>query len=297
MGNCNSDKLESHRDIRIISVNDFLIKRTEETLETESNLNSNFTRGLTMITSYYPLKHTPMTRIVMNKEKSREELLTQPKTFKIIYKNKNTYEGEIHRSSELPHGQGIFTCSEGDSYEGRFRNGQASGKGVYTHSNGIIYEGTLFEGKKNGFGEEKYPNGEIYKGYFKEDRKHGRGCYTFKDGSFYDGEISYNMKHGKGILKCVDGEKYTGEWVSGVRHGRGRIRYPNQEVFEGEFSNNLREGLGVLRKGDNIIYEGKFVNDIRIDQQPDPFISDTPITKNTEEQRKGKDFYFGYTDD
>ena len=295
MGNCNSDKLESNRDIRIISVNDFLIKRTEETLETESNLNSNFTRGLTMITSYYPLKHTPLTKIIMHKEKSRIELPTTPKTYKIIYKNGNIYEGEISKHSELPHGHGVVICNEGDHYEGRFRDGNVSGKGVYTHANGVIYDGTLFDGRKNGFGEERYPNGEVYKGYFKDDRKHGRGSYTFKDGATYDGEISYNNKHGKGILICADGEKYTGDWVSGVRHGKGRVKYPDKEVYEGEFCNNLKEGQGIIRKGGSIIYEGGFINDKRMDQQVDPFSLNTSNTKNTD--KKGKDFYFGYVDD
>lgn len=50
------------------------------------------------------------------------------------------------------HGYGVMTESNGNKFEGFFKNGEKSGKGVYKYFNGDIYKGYFLEGLSHGFG-------------------------------------------------------------------------------------------------------------------------------------------------
>ena len=49
-------------------------------------------------------------------------------------------------------GLGFILYSDGDVYEGEFKNGELNGQGKITYSNGDIYEGEFKDGKQNGQG-------------------------------------------------------------------------------------------------------------------------------------------------
>jgi hypothetical protein len=79
------------------------------------------------------------------------------------------YVGQTLPDNDTEHGRGIQTFtsgeSEGDRYEGEWRNGNRCGYGVYTWKDGR-YEGEL----RNGL-------------------RHGRGCQNMRDRHFFDGRF------------------------------------------------------------------------------------------------------------
>ena len=50
-----------------------------------------------------------------------------------------------------------------------------NGYGKYTYSNGQIYEGNYKDGVKEGLGKLIYPNNKIYEGEFKNGKPQGEG--------------------------------------------------------------------------------------------------------------------------
>jgi hypothetical protein len=58
--------------------------------------------------------------------------------------------------------------SDGNIYEGEFKDGNRNGKGKMIFSNGDIYEGEFKDGIENGKGKKIFSNGDIYEGEFKE---------------------------------------------------------------------------------------------------------------------------------
>lgn len=61
-------------------------------------------------------------------------------------------------------GKGRLIHSDGDYYEGDWKEDKAYGVGVYNHVNGAKYQGEWKEDKQHGTGEETWPDGASYKG-------------------------------------------------------------------------------------------------------------------------------------
>ncbi len=63
--------------------------------------------------------------------------------------------------------------------------------GIYTRSNGDRYEGPFKEGKENGMGvfvwAEGARQGDRYEGFFKDGLMHGEGIYTCAIGVSFQG--------------------------------------------------------------------------------------------------------------
>ena len=65
-------------------------------------------------------------------------------------------------------GQGTFTHTSGNTYEGQFVNNMFQGHGIkikkrYTHI------GEYFENKRHGHGRMNFTNGDTYEGQFKDN--------------------------------------------------------------------------------------------------------------------------------
>ena len=72
-------------------------------------------------------------------------------------------------------GKGIYYYTNGNRYEGNFRNGRIEGKGIFYWNNGNRYEGDLKKGNMEGEGIFYYYNGDREMGDFSNDkpiRKH-----------------------------------------------------------------------------------------------------------------------------
>lgn len=66
----------------------------------------------------------------------------------------------------------------GESFEGTVKGGK-QGMGIYRYSNGNIYNGNWKDDLKNGLGKMNYPNGACYEGEWMKGKKHGEGTYFY----------------------------------------------------------------------------------------------------------------------
>ena len=102
--------------------------------------------------------------------------------------------------------------SDGDKFDGEWRNDERHGKGAMIYCNG-----------ENGVQEK-------YEGEWVEGRMHGRclaiyflfpafiidirGCYWYADGSMYDGSWVGGRMHGKGIFIYPNGNRFVSIYFS-----------------------------------------------------------------------------------
>ena len=91
-------------------------------------------------------------------------------TFK--YSNGNVYEGNF-KDATLD-GQGTFTYADGEfkggKYIGQFKNNKANGKGVFNYASGDKYDGGWEDNTLSGYGVFTYANGKVVKGQFKNNK-------------------------------------------------------------------------------------------------------------------------------
>lgn len=74
------------------------------------------------------------------------------------------YTGDLKGDKKLKHGNGTYTYTNGDVYEGQFKNNKRYGKGKLTLLNGTVQEGIWFGDKMTG--EITYPGGQTLYGEF-----------------------------------------------------------------------------------------------------------------------------------
>ena len=125
-------------------------------------------------------------------------------------------------------GYGKEFYSNGGSYEGNFKNGEANGQGTAFHANGNILEG-LWEDSYLIEGTFFYNNGDQFTGTFEKTP-------------------GVDFIYGEYIWK--DGQMYVGNWKGTSRHGFGAEYYTNGDVYIGEHKNDYRDGVGIYFEKD-----------------------------------------------
>jgi hypothetical protein len=121
----------------------------------------------------------------------------------------------------IPHGMGKMTCTNGDYFEGEYKNGKRNGKFKHTTSSGIIYIGDYVNDLRNGEGKLSQVvdsiETDIYTGHFKDDMYHGSGLLIEENGNYHRGLFANNLKHGKGVFYNATLKKsIEGEWNKNI---------------------------------------------------------------------------------
>lgn len=156
------------------------------------------------------------------------------------------YEGEL--KSNLPSGQGVLNCDDGDRYEGEFSMGRFEGFGKSYRADGSVrYEGEYKNGLFNGNGTFYYyaddkQGRHRYIGTFVNGRREGQGRLEWSDGTLYEGMFHDNEFFGKGVMTWPNGDRYEGEYKCGKRDGSGVYITAKGVIFDGEWRDNHREG-------------------------------------------------------
>ena len=131
------------------------------------------------------------------------------------------YRGEMKNG--VISGLGIYESAFGDQKAGGFREGVLHcdvGK-VTTHA-GETYIGRWENGELTGKGAYEDAKGNRYKGYWKDGLKHGRGYEYIRKKGNYRGYFMMGMKHGKGELDFHRRKKNTTNEVSEEGEGEGK---------------------------------------------------------------------------
>ena len=114
-----------------------------------------------------------------------------------IYKDKSGTETKVQADAEMKAGKMdghvSIKWSDGDSFEGNYREGLREGRGVY-----------------------KFTDNSIYDGEWKAGKQDGRGVYKLADGRVYDGEWKAGKQDGYGVGKDATGKViHEGQWKNG----------------------------------------------------------------------------------
>ena len=184
----------------------------------------------------------------------------------IVYFNGDSYVGEVDGNG-LKSGHGILKRTNGNVYDGEFKDDRRHGKGKLTWAAGTmhggdIYEGEYKEGLMNGKGKLTFTNGDIYEGEFKDGKRHVRGKYTWADGDVYDGEFKDGKRHGQGKFTWADGsvnegDMYEGEYKNDRKHGRGKLTSADGSVvYDGMWFEGKRDEFGLQTRTANANGEG-----------------------------------------
>eukprot|EP00911_Craspedida_sp_UC1_P001797 UC1_evm1s1373 len=107
-----------------------------------------------------------------------------------------------------------YTWSDGDVYEGEWKNGKQHGRGKYTWSSGEVYEGEYKDDKRTGQGKFTAAPNDYLGGLFECDE-------GYKAHSVYEGGYHENKRHGVGIL-TEDGVSYSVKYSHGKQTSKTR---------------------------------------------------------------------------
>lgn len=92
-------------------------------------------------------------------------------------------------------------------------------------SNGDIYDGEWKQGVKSGNGMWKGINNESYIGEWKDSKCEGYGVHVWANGDRYEGEWKGCLKHGSGRIYYQNGDIYVGGHYNGKMHGKGQYEW------------------------------------------------------------------------
>ena len=84
------------------------------------------------------------------------------------------------------------------------------------YSNGDKYDGEWKDGQRHGRGTMTDYDGSIYTGEFKDGYLHGQGTMVDEDGTKYVGEWKNDEEHGQGTMTYLNGSQFVGEFQDGI---------------------------------------------------------------------------------
>ncbi len=91
------------------------------------------------------------------------------------------YSGYSQCSGDCKNGKGIYKWSDGERYEGEFKNGKFNGKGTYYYKDGATFIGTYLNGKKHGEGVYINANGKRFEGVWENGNRIEKTNSTYKE--------------------------------------------------------------------------------------------------------------------
>lgn len=144
------------------------------------------------------------------------------------------YTGEIDLDTKKPDGSGIMYYSDGNVYDGSWKNGKPDGTGLMTYKNGDTYDGQWKDGKRDGYGTYTWKDNRKYIGYYKNDMRDGRGEFFGWTGFIkeygwsgdYTGTSKENYFDGEGCFVFENGDQFEGIFLAG-QFWNGTYTYSN----------------------------------------------------------------------
>lgn len=149
-------------------------------------------------------------------------------------------------------GEGVDVRSNGDRYEGEYKDGLCHGKGIFAWANGDWYKGNFVNGSRTGFGTYYWINGSRYEGKVLNGLPTGKGKFFWPDGSQYEGMFAGGVPNGEGLFTWPNYNQCQIDFSKGMRMGKKYLPFPfpkslNEDHFgKGRFAYTLRAVLGIL---------------------------------------------------
>lgn len=103
-------------------------------------------------------------------------------------------------------------------YRGQFRSGKKHGMGVKMWTNGDRYEGGFKEDMKEGagrytWGAKSQWAGDLYAGEYRNDKRHGQGVYEWANGDRYEGLWQDDLRYGLSAME-IQKQRALAAWMA-----------------------------------------------------------------------------------
>lgn len=157
------------------------------------------------------------------------------------YSNGDTYEGYWRDGKR--HGSGRLTTVQGDVCEGIWTDDQFTGCGQCLVSSGTNRIGQFKEGKLHGFGILKEANSMFF-GEFEEGQRKGIGVLYMSAREITVGNWTIEGLQGQGLELMLSGVRW-GSYESGQLHGDATNIDANGIRYEGGWRRGQKQGKGV----------------------------------------------------
>ena len=177
---------------------------------------------------------------------------------KVTYSNGNVYEGFF--KNDKRHGKGTYIYKSGTNLSGSFYEGLPS-FGTETYVGKSKYTGSFSKWKRSGQGTYSWKNGDKHIGQWKDGKRNGQGTYIWKNGDKYVGQYKDSKEHGQGTYSWKNGDKYIGQWKDGKRNGQGTYIWKNGDKYVGQYKDSKKHGQGTKTYKNGKTEKGIWKND------------------------------------
>ena len=199
-------------------------------------------------------------------------------------KNNDVFEGYVHKTTNKREGFGLYIFSNGDKYQGFWKDGLFHDNGWFKWSNGDYYVGQFHMGKMTGEGiKNNTEEGSSIKGCFLNAKAHGFCTKQHSNSDSYEGYYEDDKRQGYGeYVWTAACQRYCGAWKCDEMHGVGmkvstlevaseadRMRlsllsgHDDTLIYRGDFRRNSRHGQGLAVGWDGSRYAGEMAHDLR----------------------------------
>ena len=167
--------------------------------------------------------------------------------------------------------EGALKYSDESHYEGSLEWGKIrTGNGTFTWSTGEVYEGMWEKDIQNGQGKMTWPGLGEYEGHFVDGKREGQGTFTWiYEGTpetgkpvSYQGQWTNDQIGPVGTMTFAGLGIYEGDFSKNARSGVGRFIWDNGDEYYGSWSDDKINGTGVFTASDGTVLEGTFVNNV-----------------------------------
>lgn len=174
----------------------------------------------------------------------RCNLVLEAKEIKLVKRKLIEENGDIYYSISKTDNEWTIELYNSDSYVGELKDGEYCGQGKLI-SEGNIYEGTFKNNKLNGQGQVTLENGFIQKGTFVNNILNGQGEVIYSSDNVMSGEYKDGQLNGKG--KWVHKKTtYIGVFEND-KLIEGTITYSNGTIQEGKFKDNVLVASSIIK--------------------------------------------------
>ena len=157
---------------------------------------------------------------------------------------------------------------EDGTYTGGVTDGKPDGQGKMEYTNGQVYEGEWKNGVRSGQGRCTWPDGGYYDGEWANDKWNGQGTNYIggsKDVSFYVGGFVDGERDGHGIYTWPSGDSIETEWVNGVKNGKGTYTWSGGTVATGEYVDDEWDGEWTITYADGTVETRQYDHGTRLE--------------------------------
>ncbi len=157
---------------------------------------------------------------------------------------------------------------EDGTYTGGVTDGKPDGQGKMEYTNGQVYEGEWKNGVRSGQGRCTWPDGGYYDGEWANDKWNGQGTNYIggsKDVSFYVGGFVDGERDGHGIYTWPSGDSIETEWVNGVKNGKVTYTWSGGTVATGEYVDDEWDGEWTITYADGTVETRQYDHGTRLE--------------------------------